>query len=303
MPVMLTIGKQSISSFGLFLLLAFFMGSFIIWRLIRIYELDEEKTVDLILLTSIGGLILARVYFVLFHLTDFNTWDKILLINKYPGLSFWGAVLGALLTLRFFTYKMKINFYQAADIGIIGVFSGLVLSSFGCLLGSCEYGQVSNLPIAVTQIGLIGARFPLQIISAVIFLLCALYLWRQSVKFHFNGQILTKGLILLGFFKFVLEFYRGDSQKIFLGIPLGTVWSLILVVLGVKIYYQQAKKSFLVDLKYALSLLYMSQRRKNFVSKLARSWYNFRVNLHFFLTRKSKGVFKTFNVKTTPPRI
>jgi phosphatidylglycerol---prolipoprotein diacylglyceryl transferase len=303
LPVLFTIGKQSISSFGLFLLLAFIAGAFVIWRLIKIYELDEEKTIDLIILTSVGGLIFARVYFILFHLTDFNTWDKILLINKYPGLSFWGAIIGSILTLKLFSHKMKINFYQAADIGIIGVFTGLILSSIGCLLGSCEYGQISNLPVAVNQIGLIGQRFPLQIISAVLCLIFAIYLWRQSLRFHFNGQILAKGLILLGLMKFSLEFYRGDRQIIWNGLSLGFLWSLLLVVLGIKIYYHQSRKSFVADLKYALSIFYKANRRRNFVLKLSRELYNFRVNLKFAISKRHKKVLKDLNVKTTPPQI
>src|SRR5258708_17707733 len=175
-PVLLTLGGQPISSFGLFLLLSFLASSYFIWRVVRAYELDEERAIDLLLLTFSGGLIGARVYFVLLHLNQFDTLSKIVLINRYPGLSFWGGFLVGFLVLKFFAARFKLAFWQLADFALIGLLIGLSISSLGCLLGSCQYGLPSNLPFAVTQVGLIGKRFPLQIIEALVYLVIFYYL-------------------------------------------------------------------------------------------------------------------------------
>jgi len=302
LPVVFKIGSQPVSSFGLFLLLAFLTTSYVIWRLIKVYEIDEEKTIDLVLLTFFGGIIFARIYFILFHLNDFQALDKIFLINRYPGLSFWGGVLGGMISLRLFSKRMKVNFYQAADIGIIGLFAALIVASFGCLLGSCQYGQVSNLPIAVTQIGIVGKRFPLQVVEAIIFLLSYLYLWRHSLKFHFNGQILSLGLIILGIGKFILEFFRGDRQTVFGSLSLGLIWSLLLVVLGIKIYYGQTKRSFKSDLRFFISFFYRTSTRRYFLTRLRKSWYNLRVDLKFFIVGLKRRVTKKMNIRANPTK-
>lgn len=302
LPVIFKIGSQPVSSFGLFLLLAFLTAAYVIWRLIKVYEIDEEKTIDLVLLTFFGGIIFARIYFILFHINDFLSLDKIFLINRYPGLSFWGAILGGLLTLRFFCRRMKLNFYQVADIGIIGLFASLVVASAGCLLGSCQYGQVSDWPIAITQIGIVGKRFPLQIVEATIFLVSYLYLWRSSLKFHFNGQIFSFGLIILGSVKFLLEFFRGDIQIVFNYFSLGSIWSLLLVVLGVKIYYSQTKRSFKSDLVFFLSFFYRGTTRRYIFTKFRKSWYNLKIDLRFLVITLLKKLTKKLNIRANPDK-
>lgn len=301
-PILLKIGQQPVSSFGLFLLIAFLVASYTIWRLIRVYELDEEKTIDLILLTIFSSLIFARIYFVIFHLPEFNTWDKILFINKYPGISFWGALMGGFIALKLISYRMKVNFWQISDIGIIGLFAGLVVGSFGCLLGSCQYGQTSNLPFAVSQIGLIGKRFPLQVIEGFLFFLSYIYLWRASLKFHKNGQILAKGLLILSLIKLFLEPLRGDQQKIIFNLSLGYVWSVLLLIFALKLYYVQSKKSFREDLNFFLSIFYKSNKRRLLFTKIYKDLYNFKINFKFQVIKFKKNLTKKFNVKSTPPQ-
>ena len=64
-PVLFSIGKITVSSFGVFLTLGFLFGVFLVWRLTRAWELNEEKILDLTMLTFIGGLIGARIYFLM----------------------------------------------------------------------------------------------------------------------------------------------------------------------------------------------------------------------------------------------
>src|SRR3989338_804880 len=94
-PVLLSFGSFSVSSFGVLIVLGYLFAIFLVWRLSRAWDLDEEKILDLALLTFLGGMIGARVYFVLEH------WDlfapsvaKIILFYQLPGFSFWGGLLG-----------------------------------------------------------------------------------------------------------------------------------------------------------------------------------------------------------------
>ena len=67
-PVLLSFGNISISSLGVFLAAGFLFAIFLIWRLSRAWDLDEEKVLDLTLLTFLGGLISSRIYFILDYL-------------------------------------------------------------------------------------------------------------------------------------------------------------------------------------------------------------------------------------------
>ncbi len=300
-PVILTALGQPVSSFGFFLLLSLFAGAYFIWRIIRSYELDEEQVLDLLLLTFAGGLVGARAYFILSNPSFFDDFSKIFLINKYPGLSFWGALLGGLLTLKLFSLRFKLNFFQLADIAVVGLFAGMALTSVGCLLGSCQYGQPSGWPVAVTQAGLLGKRFPLQIIEGFLFLLSFLYLWKGVLRFHFNGKIFAQGLLILGTFKLFLEPFRGDIQL--LGpFPLGAVWSIAAAFFGVVVYYRQSKRSALRDFDNFLKLFSDQKRRELVVSKLAKNWYNFRINRRVKLEGRARRLLRFLNVKSNPNR-
>ncbi len=299
-PVLFSVAGQTISSLGLFLVLALLAGLFVIWRLINFYDLDKDKTIDIVILTFVAALISARVYFILFHPAEFNTLAKVALFNRYPGLSFWGGLFGGILALWYLAYRNKYKFWQLADYLIVASFLAISITSLGCLLGSCQYGLPSNLFFAVRQIGLIERRFPLQLLESILFLTFFFYLWKKVIRFHFNGQIASKGLIWLGILKFLLEFLRGDSQKIVGAFGLGHIYSAAVLALGIYAYYTQSTRRLVDDLGFIISLISRANRRKLIVSKLKKSWYNFMVDWKLRVTKFGKKLPRRLNVKANP---
>ncbi len=79
-PVLFTIGNFPVSSFGLFLALGIFFGSFTVWRIARSFDYDSEKVLDLIFLTVGIGFVTARLTFVLLNLQVFDSLTKIFFI-------------------------------------------------------------------------------------------------------------------------------------------------------------------------------------------------------------------------------
>ncbi|MBI3486345.1 prolipoprotein diacylglyceryl transferase [Candidatus Daviesbacteria bacterium] len=299
-PILFKIGSLSISSFGLFLSLGLLFGTFIIWRLSKVYDLDPEKTLDLIFLTFFGGIIGGRLYYVLFHLSEFKNLTRIFLINRYPGLSFWGGFFIGFLILNYLTKRQKLNFWLVADLAAVGFFAGLSLGSLGCLLGSCQYGVTSNLPFAVTQIGVIGGRLPVQFGYFILFLLALIFLWRMCLRFHFTGKVASVALILLGLIKFPLDFYRGDEPKVLGNFNEGHFFAVFSALLGIVIYYRQSKKSFITDLKFLAYFFINSKVRNTTLSKFNKTWYNLKVNFRISYLNFKKQLFKKLNVKSNP---
>lgn len=309
-PVLFSIGSLSVSSFGVFLALAFITAAFTSWKLARIYDLDEGKILDLVILTFFGGILGSRVYFVLTHWGLFGDLGKAVLINRYPGLSFWGGFLGGSLAFWFLTRKLKLNFWQLADLAAVGLVLGISLGDLGCLLGGCAYGQTSNLPISAPVVGLIGRRLPISLIESFILLFALAYIWEQEVKFHFAGKVAAVSLIILGVVKFVTEYYRGDSFPVLPNLPLfsfGHLFSLILIVLGIVIYYRRSKRQFVSDLRFVLTLPVSDKSRKVVLFTLKKSWYNQIVSWRIWAGKAVgslqvvMGVIKRrLNVKSTP---
>jgi phosphatidylglycerol---prolipoprotein diacylglyceryl transferase len=306
-PVLFSIGGLSISSFGFFISLSFLLSLFVIWRLCLLYDIDEEKTLDLSLLTFFGALIGARIFHVALNFSQYDTLSKMAFINRYPGLNFWGGLILGGLTLRFLVRRLKLSFWQIADFVMVGVFLGLSTGSIGCLLSSCQSGFPSNLPIAVTQIGLLGPRFPIQAVQSLLFFLGFIYLWKAAIRFHFAGKILSLGLILLGLIVLVIEPFRSDVVRGFSIFSLGQVLSIVTILFGKTLFYRLSKRSFKADLRFLMGIV-TGKTRGVALSRLRKNWYNLKVNTRVSWNRSIKSVLgykkvirKNLNVKPNPP--
>ena len=308
-PLLLTIDNFSVSSFGFFLSLAFLTAVFVIWRLCRVYDIDEEKTLDIALLSFFGGLIGARVFYVLTNTAQFADLQRVFLVNRYPGLNFWGGIIFGFLTLQLIVKHFRLQLWQMADFVTVGVFAGLILGSTGCILGSCQYGVVSSSPLAVLQVGVLERRFPVQLLAALLYFFAYLYLWKICLRFHFNGKVTSAGLIILGLVKFFTEFLRGDAQNLVGNFTVNQLFAVVAFFLGFVVLYTQGKRSVKGDLHSCLKFFINNNFRRMALAKMFKGWYNFRINWKVSLQRSrrkfvsnTKSLLRNINVKKNPPQ-
>lgn len=284
-PTFFSIGGFSLSSFGVFLAAGFLFGVFLIWRLIRAWDLDEEKILDLTLLTFIGGLIGARFYFVLTHLSDFSSILKILIFTKYPGFSFWGAFLGGWLTIFYFAGKKKMDFWLVADIASVGFLGALIFSDLGCFLSSCGAGGVTKSFLGVSQAGLIGKRWPVQVFEAALFSIALMNIWSKATHFHQRGKIVSLSLILMGVIKLILTPFKTSSDDY--------IFSSLMLTLGLVIFYRVTKRNILNDLK---SFVRFFLTPGLVLATLKKGWYNQKIAAAWRF-RSFKKLLRRINVR------
>lgn len=301
-PVLFTIGKFAITPVGLSLFLSLLLSLFIIWRIRNVYDLDPEKTLDIFFWSFVGGYITARLYYVLFHLAQFDSLVKIISILNYPGLSLYGGLIGGFFAMALLSFRFKVNLWQILDYAIPPLILGVSLTSLGCLFSGCQYGLPYMGLGAVTQVGLIDTRFPIQVIESIFFLVLFIYLYKKVLKFHFSGQVASLGLILLGLLKLIFEFFRGDTAQI-AGVPQGFIWGSVLIYLGFYVYYKRSKRSFSSDIRYFVKFLTSPKSLKLMLSKLTKSWYYFKISWRHKTYRRAKRWTRGWNVKSTPSHL
>lgn len=292
-PVLFKIGSVSVSSFGVFLALGSLLGIFLVWRLARAWDLDEEKILDLTLLTFVGGLIGARVYFAMEHLSLFTSSPlSLILINKNPGFSFWGGFLGGWLTLFTFAKRFKVDFWQLADIAAVGLMGGLILSDLGCFLGACNIGAPSKAFFSVTMVGVVGKRWPIQIIEALFLTFGLFKVWSKALHFHQRGKIVSLAFIYIGITRLVLEPLKQNHSS--------ALFSAVLLLLGLTIYYKVTKQSPVAHLKrlgrFSAGVITNPKVQKQVVQSAGKSWYNTKASIAWKL-RNIKKMLRRFNVK------
>lgn len=272
-PVLFSIGHFSVSTFGIFLALSFLYGLFLVWRLARAWELNEERVLDLTLITFMGALIGARLVFAIESSEiGFNV-SKLILINKIPGFSLWGGLLGGFLTLAFFSKKLNFDFWQAADCASVGLLGGLIFSSLGCFLAGCNVGIQSQLFFAIPIVGMVGKRIPVQLIEMMLFIILLQKVWLQATHFHPRGKIFAISIIFIGMIKLITEPLKDIKNHY--------IFSLSFVILGLIIFYKVTKRDALLDLKdilvFPLKFGAETNFRKLVISSIKKSWYNQKV--------------------------
>lgn len=287
LPV-ISIGPFSISSFGVFLAAGFLFGVFLVWRLARAWDINEERVLDLTLLTFFGGLIGARIYFILENFEYFG-WNLIkwISIHKTVGFSFWGALFGGFLTLKYYSKKFRVNFWQALDFAAVGLLGGLVFESVGCLFGGCNVGVTSNLFFAINMVGAKGLRFPTQAVEAALYLFALLRTWKTATHFHMHGTVLASALIYLGTIMLITEPLREKHYV------LSIFFTGSLLVLGTNVFYKITKRKIISDIKalgiFLINLIQDPSFQKMLIARLKKSWYNYKVSIKW----KARILLKT----------
>lgn len=298
-PILFTVGKFPVTPIGVSLFLSLVLGLFVIWRIRNVYDLDPEKTLDIFFWSFVGGYITARLYYVLLHLDQFDSFIKVISILNYPGLSLFGGLIGGFFAMALLSLRFKVNLWQVLDYATVPLILGISLTSIGCLFSACQYGLPYNGWGSVVQAGLIDRRFPIQIIEGLVFFILFVYFYKKVLKFHFGGQIASLGLIFLGLFKLIFEIFRSDTTKI-AGVPQGYIWGVILIYLGVWVYYKRSKRLLSSDLRSFLLTLSSSQKRKLMLSKLTKSWYYLKISWRHKINRRMRGWTKGLNVRSNP---
>lgn len=291
-PTLFSIGNFPVSSFGVFLALSFLYGIFLVWRLARAMEMDEERVLDLILVTFMGGLIGARLFFAAVNpLIGFDL-EKIILIHKYPGFSFWGGLLAGFLTLILFVKKLKVDLWQVLDVASVGLLGGLVLSEIGCFLGGCNIGIASNLFFALSFVGVVGKRIPVQLIEAMLYFILLKNVWSVATHFHPPGKILSITLIFMAAINLVTLLVKQSQENLFFCLPI--------LILGLILFYKVTKRNPLKDFKnmvlFPLRLLIDYRFRNEVLVAIKKSWYNQKISINLKLKSVIKKV-RNLNVR------
>jgi phosphatidylglycerol:prolipoprotein diacylglycerol transferase len=118
--------------------------------------LEHELVLSLALWLFIGGVIGARLFYVIEYWNDRIRSDSLLgtlgRILDFPegGLVIYGGLFGAAVAALIFIRKQRLPVLATADLVAPSLAVGLAFGRIGCLLNGCCYGGPTTLPWAVT---------------------------------------------------------------------------------------------------------------------------------------------------------
>lgn len=155
-PVLFRLGSFNFYSFSLLTGLGFLIGAFILWRRLKDLGLEEEKIIDVLLISSVVGLVVSRV---IYAFENFPT----------QGFSFWGAIGGFWFAFLFFARHWKWNIWQIADETIFAILPFAVLAQVGALLDGSTIGKPTGLSWGLYFPGSLVRSQPISLLMAIAF--------------------------------------------------------------------------------------------------------------------------------------
>jgi phosphatidylglycerol:prolipoprotein diacylglycerol transferase len=182
LPVLLDLHFVKIYTFGVFLVLAFFWSTFILWKNIRLTSYKEEDIFDGIFIALFGGLFLGRLIYVTLHFNKFGfDFLKFILINGYPGITLYGVLLGSIVTFILFCQIKRIKFSEVVDYIVPSLFLAVGIGKLGSFFAGTEVGTKTKFFLALKYVNFDGFRHLTPLYEAVIFFIAGFI----SYKFLF----------------------------------------------------------------------------------------------------------------------
>ena len=145
-----------IRGYGVMVLLGAVAGIALAQYRARRAGLDHELILSLALWLFIGGVIGARLFYVIEYWNDRIRAESVLQtlgrMLDFPdgGLVIYGALFGASAGALIFLRRERLPVLAMADLAAPSFAIGLAFGRIGCLLSGCCYGGPSTLPWAVT---------------------------------------------------------------------------------------------------------------------------------------------------------
>ena len=148
-PEILHVGFIHLRSYGLMMAVAFVVGTFLALRECRRLSLDEDKVVNVILVTLVASVLGARMLYVLEHLPEFRReWTSALALWQ-GGLTLYGGIAAGTFAGLLAAKRMKLPIWITADALTPALALGTMFGRVGCFLNGCCYGRPTGLPWGV----------------------------------------------------------------------------------------------------------------------------------------------------------
>lgn len=238
------IGPFTIAYYGLLIAVGLLLALFYAFRTFKTVGIDSDKAIDCILGGIIGGIVGARLYFVIFswdsYGLDFSSLDAF--FNSFArifktwegGLAIYGGLIGALLVGLLIAKRKKICIRALLDVVGVGFLLGQGIGRWGNFFNVEAFGSNTTLPWGMTspdivqyltqkqsELASIGVTvdpnmpvhpcFLYESIWCIVgFFLLAWYLKRRK----FDGEVFLMYLAFYGAERFVVEGLRTDSLMI-----------------------------------------------------------------------------------------
>jgi len=226
-PILIRIGPLTIHTYGFMIATGFLIALYLAGRQAKKEGISSDRIMDLGFYILLAAIIGSRLLFVLINadhyfqnpLDIFKIWEG--------GLVFYGGVLFAVPVAIWHMKKHNLDIWSTADIFAPSIAIGHVFGRLGCFFAGCCFGKTAGtLPWGVifSDPECLAPRnvllHPTQLYESGGELINFLILISLRKHKSFNGQLFMAYLLLYSVLRFIVELFRGDTERGYLIYPI-----------------------------------------------------------------------------------
>ena len=225
--------------YAITILLSLIVNIVIVMLIYKKHQFSKNEIIGAVVYENIGVILGAKIFS---FFADYKSYKEFDLLSL--GLSSYGAVIGAILCLIFFSLQFKKPLKDMLFTFMPSIPIMYAIGKIGCFTSGCchgiEYTGWGNVvynysPAAPANVHL----FPVQLAETIIFTLIFVYMITESLKNRFDLKTAGISFILCGLGKFSRDYLRmSHTGKL---ISLNQTVSIVFIIIGVIIIYIHQK--------------------------------------------------------------
>lgn len=252
------LGGEPITSFGVFMFLAFLVAGFVLRSEMKRVGYDPEVAWDMVFWAVVGGILGAKLYYMLLNFPSLVA-DPMALILDRGGLVWYGGFLGGTILVILAIRRAGLPVLRTCDLASPALAIAYAVGRIGCFMVGDDYGKPTDSwvgirfpqgtppthvnaledyfgitvdPALVERFGRVVPVHPTQLYEVALSTLIFAILWRMRRHDHSGGWLFMLWLILAGLERFAVEFFRAKDDRFFGMITLAQVISLGVIAVG-----------------------------------------------------------------------
>lgn len=260
-PFVFNIGPLPLTGFGIAVVVSFMIAQVVSEAMMRLRGENPDPIGDMILGAVIGGLLGAKLYFVVV----LGNWDA---LWTRGGFVFWGGLIGGAIGVLAIARWKKVSWWTTLEVGAPAVAAAYAVGRTGCWAVGDDYGRPWDGPLAVqfpegappstagvmqqefgvqfpagTDPSTVVAVHPTQIYEVAMGIAMFYIIWRMRHHKHAAGWLFGVYAILAGIERFVVEFFRAKDDSLAIGITIAQAIAIAAILLGIALLVTRRRTS------------------------------------------------------------
>ncbi|HEX2781657.1 MAG TPA: prolipoprotein diacylglyceryl transferase [Gemmatimonadaceae bacterium] len=249
-PFSYPLGPLEITGFGLAMFLSFVVAQHVAQVETARRGYDPVPVGDLIFAAVIGGLLGAKLYYVVLT-GDIHT------LFERAGFVFWGGLIGGTIAVLAMAKWKGMSIPRVADVGGPAVMAAYAVGRTGCWAVGDDYGRPWDGFLSVafpngappSTVGIMSRLFhvkfpatmapdmvvgvhPTQLYEVTMATLLFIVLWRLRDHRHAEGWLFGVYCVFAGIERFIVEFFRAKDDRFFGAITTAQILAIAFVIMG-----------------------------------------------------------------------